>query len=529
MSVGILDKPALGPCRVNLRPYQHEAIDAVRDEFRAGKKSTLLILPTGLGKTITFGYIARMTIERGGRVLILAHRKELIEQAADKLDLLGVEPGIEMANQHARAIFEPDAVVASVQTLQRDRLASWPSDYFRLIVTDEAHHAVSESYRAIYRHFRGAYHLGVTATADRADDEDLGQVFQSIAYEMTLWEGMTAAEPGPYLSRLRFVQCDLQINLSDLRPRQGDFSESDLEDRIRPLAEPLANAIRQEVGARPTLVFAPGVKSAQAVATALQSLGLAFDWSSGDDPERRDKVDRLHSGELQGLVNCGLFTEGFDCPRIAAVVLARPTKSRALMSQMVGRGTRLAENKADCLIVDFDYLTVKHDLVHPVELFDTTGTDSEVLQIARESLKASPGGDLVEAIEEAEQEHRQRQVMRVQARERQVRYRRVSYDPLAAHDTLGLPWRGSRDKPIHGPTQGQIQYLENLGVQGAADISKARASTLIDYLADRRKRGLATLKQVSWCIAKGCDPAEARAMTIQEASAYLEQAFNRAG
>src|SRR5262249_13799209 len=161
---------------------------AVRSQFAAQKRSTLLVLPTGTGKTLVFGMIARRVIEQGGRVLILAHRNELIEQAVDKLDLLGIEAAVEQASRYARAIWEPDAVVATVQTMQRDRLATWPADYFRLIVTDEAHHATAKSYQAVCQHFPHAWHLGVTATADRADDDVLSDVFESLAYEMTLWD-----------------------------------------------------------------------------------------------------------------------------------------------------------------------------------------------------------------------------------------------------------------------------------------------------------------------------------------------------
>jgi len=529
MSAAILEKPALGPCRMDLRPYQTEAIAAVRNEFAAGRKSTLLVIPTGCGKTIVFGAIARRVVETKGRVLVLAHRAELIEQAVNKLDQLGVEPGVEMASSRARALFEPDVVVATVQTMQRQRLRSWAPDHFRLIVTDEAHHATADTYRRVYRHFAPARHLGVTATADRADEENLGSVFESVAYELRLWDAMTAPPPGPYLSRVKFVQCDVQVDLRGIRTTAGDFNLADLEDRIRPLIETLANAVRQEVGGRKTLVFTPDVGSAQAMATALASLGLRAEWVSGDDPHRKGKVARFHSGDVRVLCNCALLTEGFDCPDVAAVVLCRPTKSRPLYSQMVGRGTRLAKGKTDCLLVDFDFLTAKHDLVKPVELFDTTGTDAEVLEIAAEIAAKEKGVDLVAAVERAEKEHKERQVLRVQARERAVSYRKVAYDPLSVCDTLGVAWRGGKDAVINRATPGQVQYLKSFGVEDAPNLSRARAGTLIDYLADRRKRGLATLKQVSWAIAKGCEPGRARAMTFHEASAFLDAAFRGRG
>lgn len=527
MASTLLERPALGPLKVKLRPYQDDAIDAVDGEFAAGRKSTLLVLPTGTGKTITFGMLARNRIERGGRVLVLAHRGELIDQAINKLDLLGVEAAVEKADQRARATFEPDAVVATVQTMQRKRLESWPRDHFDLIVTDEAHHATAATYRSIYRHFSGADHLGVTATADRADEESLSKVYESVAYEMSLWGAMTAEDPGPYLCRLKFVQCDVDIDLRDIRTTAGDFNLGDLEARIAPMVETLANAIRQEVGDRKTLVFTPDVGSAQAMASALRSLGLEAEWVSGDDRDRAGKVAKLHSGEIQVLCNCALLTEGFDCPDIAAIALCRPTKSRSLYAQMVGRGTRLAPGKPDCLLVDFNYLTAKHDLVRPVELFDTSRVDPEILKIAQERADRDPGTDLLDAVEKAKDEHARRQVLRIKAREREVKYRRVSYDPLAVYETFGLPVRGSRDATLRPATEGQVRYLNGFGVTDAANLSKTKASTLIDYLADRRKRNLATLKQVSWAIAKGVPPEEARQLTFPQASALLDQLFKQ--
>jgi superfamily II DNA or RNA helicase len=538
VATGLLETPALGPCQVTLRPYQEEAIDAVRSEFLAGRRRTLLVMATGLGKTITFGMIARRCIEKHGRVLVLAHRKELIEQAVNKLDLLGVEAGVEMGKHRARATFDPDAVVGTVQTLQGSRLASWPEDYFRMVVVDEAHHGVAATYEAVLRRFRRARVLGVTATVDRADEEDLGQVFESVAYDYDLFRAMTAPPPGPYLCRLLFVQCGLKVDLRDLRPRRDDYSEADLEERIAPLADVLAVALRNEFGERRTIVFTPGVKSAQGIATALQSLGVRAEWSSGSDPDRDGKVERFRRGESQVFVNCQLATEGFDVPEVSAIGLCRPTRSRLLYSQQVGRGTRLSPGKADCLLIDFDYLTARHDLVRPVELFDSTGTDSELLDLAAAAV-AKAGEkpkDLLDALAEGRDAHRRLQAdrvrereLKVKARDRELSYRRVTYDPLAVYDSLGLPWRGKKtgDAVVDRATPGQVEYLSRLGVTDAPCLSRTRASTLLDYLAARKKQGLATLRQVSWAIAKGCDPVVARAMRFDEASAFLDKHFRR--
>lgn len=519
--------PELGPDTLDLWPYQEEAFQAVRREL-ARAKSTLVILPTGTGKTVLFSKISRACVERGGRVLVLAHRGELIQQAANVMERVGIVAGIEMADARARAACDPDVVIATVQSMQRDRLASWPSDHFRLAIVDEAHHATATTYQKVLNHFHPAKVLGVTATPDRADEDRIADVFGSVAYEMSIWDAMTAAPPGPYLCRLRYVQCDVGIDLRDIRTTGGDFNLADLEAKISPLIDTLANAIRQEVGDRRTLVFTPDVGSATAMATALQSLGIVADWVAGDSADRDAKVAKYKSGEIQILVNCNLLTEGFDAPETAAIGLCRPTKSRPLYAQMIGRGTRRAEGKADCLLVDFNFLTAQHELVRPADLFDSTTTDPETLLIVEEMLKQGPGQDLVEVVERARAAQRERQVLRVRAREREVKYRKVSYDPLAMADTLGIAMRGAANASYDPATPKQVETLRKFGVAEPETMSRRRASRMLDVLIGRARKGLATAKQVSWMLAHGIEPEVARNMTIKEASATLDRLFSKA-
>lgn len=526
-----LSFPDTPPLRDNLitpRPYQVEAIENVRREL-GRVRSTAIFHPTGLGKTVTMSSIARKVAEKAdGRTLILAHRRELIEQTASMLDKVGLSVGIEMADSYARSAYEPHAVVATVQTLQRQRLKQWPENYFRLVMVDEAHHATAGTYRNILEYFHSAKVLGVTATPDRADEENICSVFQSIAHEMTLWEAMTAPEPGPYLSRLSIVQCNVDINLGDIRTTGGDYNLADLEEKIRPLIDTLANAIRQEVGDRPTLVFTPDVGSATAMSSALQSLGLKADWVSGDDNDRDGKISRYKTGEIQVLCNCALLTEGFDHPPTAAIVLCRPTKSRSLYAQMVGRGTRLAPGKLDCLVVDFNYLTTKHDLVRPADLFERSTGFDDLADIAKELIRLGEQQDLLEIVAKAKAKQKERQRLRVQANERKIQYRRVQYDPLSIADALGL---GYVARALEGPvvkpaTSKQLAYLSTFGVAAGA-ISQGLAGRMIDDLAKRRHYGLATPKQVSWLIAKGVDPVDARNMTKSQATTALDELFRR--
>lgn len=523
-----LQKPRLIEPQVSLRPYQAAAIDAIREEYRRGVKSTLLVLPTGMGKTITFGSAARRAIENGRRVLILAHRGELIQQAVEKLDMLGVSAEVEMADRYARARYQdPDCVVATVQTLRGGRLESWPRDYFGLVVTDEAHHATSKTYRDVYAHFSRARHLGVTATPDRTDGVGLGAVFESVAYETTLWDAMTAPDPGPYLCRLTVCQRDISIDLRGLKTPKGDYSDAELEDVFRPLVEPLANAIKLEVGERRTIVFTPGVKSAEGMAAALRAIGLRAVAVSGGDPDRAEKFAGLHSGAVQVLCNCMIATEGFDCPAVSAIVLCRPTKSRSLCAQMVGRGTRLYEGKTDCLVIDFDYLTDKHDLVKPADLLGDPDVAASVVKSAAPNERI----DLVAETSRAKKAAARRRELEIEAEERRVTYRRqCTFDPLDyAARFYGASYSPPHNASARMATEKQQSLLAKMGVPSPQSVTKDYASFLISNQRRRWDRGLCTVKQIKVLVRNGVAVDAAREMTMAEASRRIDEIFSRRG
>ena len=527
MSMGLFTE--LGPRKVTPRYYQDEAVNAVRDEFIKGVRSTLLAMPTGSGKTMVFSEIARRVIEKDGRILVLAHRDELIKQAASKMDLFGVDAAIEKSGRHARALGNPDCVVGSVQTLTPGRLArEWPRDYFDLVVFDEGHRATrkNQTYYNIYQHFgKKARFLLVTATPNRYDEEPL--LAESIAYEYKLWDAMTDPA-GPYLCPLVYVQCDVDIDLRGLRAKGEDYTAADLEARIGPMVEILANAIRQEAEDRQTIVFTPQIKSSMAMGTALQSMGIRADYVYGDDPDRELKLENYGVGRTQMI--CGtpdLLGEGVDLPETAAIGLCFVTKSRGRYSQAVGRGTRLKSDGGNCRIIDFNYMTDEHDLGGPVklvELFDTTHTDSETQEIAYELIRKDKQLPLTLAIEQAEEEHRRRTQIRIAAKEREVKYYKVSFNPLDVYERIGLPWKGSRsmDAVVDTATDRQVAFLKQLGVEGAENLSVGRASKLITELKMRMDKGLATHRQIGHLVANGVDPETARNMTKKEASAFLE-------
>lgn len=522
----LLPTPPIGTNTLSPRIYQTEAIDAAREKLR-DHRSTLIVLPTGTGKTCVFAMAARMCAEKGRRTLILAHREELINQAASVLERVGLAPGIERADSYARSMFDPHAVVATVQTLRGKRLESWPRDYFRLIVVDEAHHSTAQSYRNILDYFGRAKVVGVTATPDRADEDEIADVYESTAYEMSIFEAMTAPAPGPYLAPLKFVRCDTPIDLRGLKSSSEDYNEADIAERITPLIEVLANAIKARVGGRQTLVFTPDCASASAMATALQSIDCKADYVWGDSPDRVEKIERYKSGHTRILVNCMIFTEGFDAPYTSAVVLCRPTKSRSLYSQMVGRGTRLAPGKDDCIVVDFSWLTEDLKLVRPADLIISRAKDdeSDAAEVLDMLTDADEEVDLIEAAKKAKEEGTRRRALKIEAKAREDKLKWTQLDPLSgAFGMLDVPVVGSIYDATHDrPSRGLVEALCKFKVPSPERLSKRNAKALMGRLCERADAGLSSLAQIKVLVKNGVPIEQAREMSKSEASGRIDE------
>lgn len=538
----LLELPPPGPSAVSLRPYQREAVNAIHAKL-AEHRSTLLVLPTGCGKTVTFGWLAREYADEGKKTLVLAHRGELITQAVEKLSHLGLVCEKEMAEHDAFCQPDCHAVIATVQTLQRKRLKRWPADHFDLIITDEAHHATAGSYQRVYEHFWKAKHVGVTATADRGDKINLGGVFESVAYEMLLWDAVHYVNPDsgqldPMLSRLTALQIDTKIDLRDIRTTAGDFNQADLEAAIKPYIEVLANEIKRAVESRSTIVFTPDVGSAQAMASALASLGLKADYVHGGDPRRAEKIEAFQNRTTQVLCNCALLTEGFDAPHVSAVVLCRPTKSRALYCQMVGRGTRLAPGKDDCLIVDFSWLTRKHDLIKPADLVAPDRMDDRTRQILDDLLVSGDELDIMEAVKTAKEmkekedhEKEEARRIRLEVRERNFDCQRFKVEFVSCDEWLGVRPTSKPSKWVRTATDSQLEFMQKLKIDAPAGISVDHAKALISAALDRREKGLATLKQMR-TVHKYCpnlSREEIQGLSFTEASTIIGEIAERNG
>ena len=486
---------------VKLRPYQEEAVLAVRDEWASGRKSTLLTMATGVGKTTVFGEIARRCVDNGSGVLVIAHRGELIDQAATRLSgMCGMPVAIEKAERRWDDIAEigMPVCVGSVQTLQGDRLDAFPLETYKVLVIDEAHHAVSESYRRIIdRHKEnGGYLLGVTATADRADKRGLAEVFDSIAYEYPLARAVAEG----YLCPIRAKCLPLQIDLTDVKVSHGDFQANELGSALDPYIPEVARVMAGECAGKKTVCFLPLVSTSEKMADALNEAGLRAVAASGYDSkeERARKKDMFERGEYDVLCNSMLYTEGWDCPSVDCVVVLRPTKSRSLYAQMVGRGTRLAPGKDHLLLLDFLWMTERHDLARPASLL---GKEPKVAEIMEEKMRDGEEWDIEQCAEEAERDaaaEREASLARELAAMRKRKKKLV--DPLqfatSIQDLDLMDFRPTFLWECEKPTDQQLKTIEKFGVDSEGIESRGQASALIDALVKRADSHLATAKQI---------------------------------
>lgn len=491
---------------MELRPYQQQAKDAIFSEWENGIKKTLLVLPTGCGKTIVFAKVAEECVKGGSRVLILAHRGELLDQAADKI---GKSTGLGCATEKAEKTCLGSwfrIVVGSVQSMMREkRLNQFPNDYFNTIIIDEAHHCISDSYQKVLRHFPDAEVLGVTATPDRGDMQNLGTVFESLAYEYTLPKAIKEG----YLSPIKAVTIPLKIDMSAVGVQAGDFKSGDIATALDPYLESIAEEMEKYCSNKKTVVFLPLVKTSQKFRDILNNHGFKAAEVNGDSKDRAEILEAFDKDQYNVLCNSMLLTEGWDCPSVDCIVVLRPTKVRSLYCQMVGRGTRLSPetNKDHLLLLDFLWHTERHELCHPASLICES---AEVAQKMTENMEKDAG--CVIDIEEAEKTAsedvvaQREEALAKQLSEMKRRKKRL-VDPLQfemsiqAEDLSGyVPAFGWEMAP---PSEGQKKTLEKLGILPDAIENAGKASKILDRLDKRRREGLTTPKQIRFLESRG--------------------------
>ena len=491
---------------MELRPYQAEAKQAIFDQWASGAHKTLLVLPTGCGKTIVFAKVAEDCVTNGERVLILAHRGELLEQAADKIRRsTGLMSAVEKAESSCLDSWFR-VTVGSVQTMMREkRLVEFAPDYFQTIIIDEAHHCLSDSYQRVLGHFPDAHVLGVTATPDRGDMRNLGQYFESLAYEYTLPKAIKEG----YLSPIKAVTIPLKLDLTSVGVQSGDFKAGDLGTALDPYLYQIADEMAGYCQGRKTVVFLPLVKTSQKFRDILQDRGFRAAEVNGESKDRAEILAAFDRGDYDVLCNSMLLTEGWDCPSVDCIVVLRPTKIRSLYSQMVGRGTRLSPEtgKDHLLLLDFLWHTERHELCHPASLICE---NEEVARQMTQNLEEAAGVPV--DIEEAEKTASEDVVaQREEALAKQLaemrRRKRKLVDPLQfemsiqAEDLSGyVPSFAWEMAP---PSAGQVQALERQGIFPDAVENTGKASLLLDRLAKRRQEGLTTPKQIRFLEGRG--------------------------
>lgn len=515
----------------------------------------MMLLPTGTGKTnVSAMIVHRALAEHKWKTLFLAQRRKLVEQAADTFKRFGIISCIEMADlkesEQSSIIGEPEAVIATIQTLSGSRLTSKKRDRFDLIVVDECHHALGENYKDIIDHFSGARLLGITATAD-GSKKNIGSVFETLAYRLPLRQAMEIGALVPIILRT----IPVEVNLRDLKMTTSDFSETEIGARISAVSETLAYNIAHNIGDRQTIVFTPDLGSASAMASMLRAMGVKAKYVAGTAGQyrmpqaERDKIlEEFQNNEFQVIVSCDLLIEGYDCPQVSCVCICRVTQLRYKYVQMAGRGMRLHPGKQNLLILDFDWKTDESSkrLCVPVALFAET-TDEEVADVVTGKIRSRNNKDkddgdqeidfdLLEEIKEAEQGRKFVKELAVSYTGRFAKkYAVIDTDPVGVGKIIDMKLKSrydmnpSRDQSRGGgpASDAQAKFLRSLGMHSPETMSKWGASKMISKLLQGQRQGKASFQQIKCMLSAGVREDQARDMSRREAAAVITEIITR--
>lgn len=500
-----------GPLRIIPRDYQMVCAERCWEAWAEGLLRLLVVMATGLGKTVFFSMIIERVVREGGRVLIIAHTDELLNQAAEKLQMVcGIRSAREKAEDRASRFDK--VVVSSIQTLGRlPRLQTWANDNFALVVIDECHRACSKSYETIITHFSGAKILGVTATPDRGDEKSLGRIFQRLVFDYGLLSGVRDG----WLVRPVALTVPLKVDLRGVKLKKGpggaDLDASEVARRLDPFLEEIADNLITHAGKRKTLVFLPSVDTSITLAEKLKARGATADFVSGDRercPDRVGRVERFRADGAQFMCNAYLLVEGFDDPTISCICVLRPTKIRSLFVQCCGRGTRplagvvdgiplaelrraaiAASAKPDMLILDFLWLSERLDLARPAHI---VAGKPEVAELMK-----GKQGDLVGIEEQAERDLLE---TLAKAAKKHSKKKGRLFDPLERAVKLGgqevAEYKPENAWESMPPTGKQIKELQKAGVDTSQITTCGLASKWLQVVERREAAGLCTLKQM---------------------------------
>ena len=470
---------------MELRGYQTEFIDAVEHSFSEGHKRIMGVAATGAGKTILAAELMR---REPGNCLFLADAKELVDQNADKFFAhTGEKAGVEMASQWA--IPGVDRVVIGTSQSMVRRLGRYAEDHFNLIIADECHRNVlGEGPQKIFKHFSYARVLGLTATPFRSDRKNLGDFFEKIAIEI----GLERLIREKYLSRIQIKSIPMSVDLRGIRMAGGDYSTSDLGEVIEPILKEAAMQLAEHAKDRKKIVvFLPLVKTSIRMARILNEMGIKAVHVSGTD---REEIKAFTEGDARVICNAQLLTTGWDCPAVDCILVLRPTKSLALFSQCIGRGTRVSPGKENLLILDPLFLSDDHKLINPACLM---ARDAEQAKAMMEKIKEDGSGDLLDVEQNVEEMRLAALQARIESKKkRKSRTVDAIEFALACGDTDTAEYEAEFGWEAAPPSEKQLAALLKAGFDTDEITTRGQASKILDLLFVRRQRGLASPKQL---------------------------------
>ena len=531
---------------ITLRPYQDLAVSGTFNEWKENT-STLVVMPTGTGKTTVFAEIARRFLPL--RTLVIAHREELIFQARERMEMFGLTTDIEMADFTASTgLFgSAQCVVATVQTMAK-RLSRFDPQRFGLLVIDEFHHATALTYRKVLDHFRQNTDLrvlGVTATPDRTDEEALGQVCESVAFDYEVLDAISEGWLVPVQQQRVVIQ---ELDFSEVRTTAGDLNGADLAavmEREKPLQGLVGSSI-ELIGDKQAILFASSVAHAERCCDIFNRHKpdmATFICGTTDKEIRRVELDRFRKGDRQILTNVGVATEGFDCPNVSVILVGRPTESRSLYAQMAGRGLRplpglvdafstpearraaiLQSSKPHCLLVDFVGNSGRHKLMSGADILGGKISD-ETLSRAKQIInKAKSSKSITEALSEADEEIRREKEERRRNEEARraklvakVQYSSRSVNPFDVLDISPVKERGWDSGKQLSEKQKQLLMKQGINPEG---MPFSQAKQLLNNIFTRWDKSLATFKQCSLLKRQGVDGSK---LTMKQASALIDR------
>lgn len=533
-----------------LRDYQHGAVAGVLDAFKANR-SALIVMPTGCGKTVVFASIAKAIYEdsvTNGRTMVIAHRQELIWQARDKIEQVAqLRCDVEMGEYKSRVdgndMFAPEAhvIVSTVQTHiaggdGTGRMCKFNPMDFSLVIFDESHHAVTNSWRLIRDYYYANPNLkllGVTATPDRSDQEALGQIFDTVAFEYDIHKAIRDG----WLVYPDQAFCHVEsLDFDNIRTTSGDLNSGDL-DAIMKAEKPLhgvADGTLQQLGNRHGLGFAASVDHAKLLCSIFNRhrAGMcAVVSAKTDKDERKQILADFRSGRFQFIWNCGVFTEGADFPFVSLISIARPTKSRALYAQMIGRGTRPCEDiahrlnncpnpmlrramiarsgKPNCVILDFCGNSSRHKLI---SVADILGGNYSQEAIAAVNTSIRAGGRQPKRVDDMLEEEEKRIAEANKRRAEEARKSKligkamVRYQKVDAFEILDVTPIAKREwhegKTL---TERQMKFLRDAKFDPLS-MDYASACQLIGIITERREKKQCTVGQARILKRFGKDP-----------------------